>query len=421
MTAQKLKPLFLTIIIILAVAGLVLYLASVFYGLFFILAAVIVFYLYKRMITDKATAREEMRAALKKLSIPGIGILAAIVIGAIIMLFTGYNPLQAYRALFYGGFVKNWHVSILNASPLIFTGLSVAFAFNAGLFNIGAEGQYYVGAMVATFLGIKLGLPPVLAIIIIFLVTGSVAAAYNYIPALLKVKTGAHEVITTMMFAHIARYLSSVFIRGMGGDPNTSAHAYVTDPILESNWLPRFKQFIPSANYRLHTGILIGIATALFVYYLLFYTKWGFEIRAVGQNKDAARAQGISVGKNIFRALLFAGFLAGLSGFNEVLGLNHKLFENLQANYGWNGISVALLASNHPIGVIFTSILWGALNAGGQYMARTEQIPNSIVEIIKGIILFLIVARYIYSYIGNRIKKRRKLKHPAETSGEAAT
>jgi len=418
MTNTKLKPLFFTIIGIVGGVGTILYLASVFWGLLLILAAIIIFYIFRRITTDRETARQGMREGIKKLSVPAIGISAAIVIGGIIMLLTGYNPLTAYRALFYGAFVRNWHVSILNASPLIFTGLSVAFAFNAGLFNIGAEGQYYVGAMVATFLGIYLGLPPFISIIIIFLVAGGLSAAYNYIPALLKVKTGAHEVITTMMFAHIARYLSSVFIRGFGGDPATSTHAYVTDPILESNWLPRFKQFIPSANYRLHIGILIGIGMAVFTYYILFYTKWGFEIRAVGQNKDAARAQGISVGKNIFRALLFAGFLAGFAGVNETLGLNHKLYENLQAGYGWNGISVALLASNHPLGVIFTAILWGALNAGGQFMTRTEQIPNSIVEIIKGIILFLIVARYIYAYFGNKLKKRKKKKLPVQDSGE---
>ena len=194
----------------------------------------------------------------------------------------------------------------------------------------------------------------------------------------------------------------------MGGDPNFSKHPYVTDPILQSNWLPRFKSFLPAANYRLHIGIIIAILMAFFVYYILFYTKIGFEIRAVGQNKFAAKAQGISISKNIYIALLFSGFLAGLAGVNQVLGLDHKLFENLNAGYGWNGISVALLASSNPIGVIFTAILWGALDAGGQYMARTVQTPNSIVEIIKGIILFLVVARYIYAYIGHRIKAKKK-------------
>ncbi|HUV08576.1 MAG TPA: ABC transporter permease [Spirochaetia bacterium] len=416
MQIQKLKPLFIATVGLLAVVGTVLAVASYFYGLLFILAAVVLLFLYRLKTVDRETYNRQMRQFLMNLAIPLLGIAIAIIIGGVIMALTGYDPITAYAALFYGGFVRNWHVSILNSVPLIFTGLSVAFAFKAGLFNIGAEGQYYVGAMVAAYLGITMNLPPFFSIMIIFFVSGLVAAAYNFIPALLKVKTGAHEVITTMMFAHIARFSSSIFIRAMGGSPDTSKHPYVTDPILESNWLPMFNSFLPKANYRLHMGILAGILMALFVYYVLFYTKFGFEIRAVGHNPLAAKAQGISSGKNIFRALLFAGFLSGLAGFNQVLGLDHKLFENLSAGYGWNGISVALLASNHPIGVVFTSILWGALDAGGQYMARTQQTPNSIVEIIKGIILFLVVARYIYAYIGNRIRRRRILRVQEQTS-----
>jgi simple sugar transport system permease protein len=410
MPIEKLKPVLLILVGILVAVGTVLYLASYFYGLAFIFAAVLILIFLRAKTTEAETFRTQLAGFLKNLTIPVAGILIAIVIGAVIMALTGYDPIAAYRALFYGGFVKNWHVSILNAAPLIFTGLSVAFAFKAGLFNIGAEGQYYVGAMVAAFLGIYLRLPPIISIPLIFLCSGLVACLYNFIPALLKVKTGAHEVITTMMFAHIARFSSSIFIRSMGGHPDTSKHPYVTDPILESNFLPVFRSFLPNANYRLHIGIILAILVAVFVYYILYHTRFGFEIRAVGQNPNAARSQGISASRNIFRALLFAGFLAGLAGFNQVIGLDHKLFENLSAGYGWNGISVALLASNHPIGVVFTSLLWGALDAGGQYMARTVQTPNSIIEIIKGIILFLVVARYIYTFVGNRLRRRRRLR-----------
>ncbi len=407
---NKLKPLFYTLALILIIIGTVLYLASYFYGILFILAGLVIFTLYRGKINGYSSVLIEIKKVLKNMMLPMLGIFIAIVIGAIIMLLTGYDPIKALGALFYGGFVKNWHVSLLNAVPLIFTGLAIAFAFQAGLFNIGAEGQYYVGAMTATFLGIFLNIHPLILIVLIFLMSGVLASLYNFIPALLKVKTGAHEVITTMMFAHIARYASSIFIRAMGGDPVNSTHAYVTDPVLESSWLPTFKSFLPEANYRLHIGILIAIIIAIVVYYILYFTRFGFEIRAVGKNPLAAKTQGISIGRNIFIALLFSGFLAGLAGANQVLGLEHKLFQNLSANYGWNGISVALLASNHPIGVIFTSILWGALDAGGQYMARTLQVHNSIIEIIKGIILFLVVAKYIYFFITKKLRKRKKEK-----------
>lgn len=399
-----------SLVVVLAVIGMTLYFAAYFYGIFFLIAAVVVYILVQKRLVGLEQVKKELASNGRNLLVPFFGIITAIIIGGIIMALTGYNPFTSYAALFYGGFVKNWHIALLNATPLIFTGLSIAFAFQANLFNIGAEGQYYIGAMVSTYLAMKLQLPTFFSLIVILTVSTALAAAWNYVPALLKVRTGAHEVITTMMLAHTAKFISPIFIKAFGGDPSTSTHPYVTDPILESNWLPLFKTFLPKANYRLHVGILIAIGMALVVQYILYKTKYGFEIRAVGQNKNAARAQGISVSKNIFRALLFSGILAGMAGVIQITGLEHKQSLNLAAGYGWNGISVALLASNNPIGVIFTALLWGALDAGGQYMVRVTDTPNSIVEIIKGIILFLVVAKYIYTHLGNKIEKKRKLR-----------
>lgn len=413
--------------VVLATAGSVLWLGATyrseetfyFWGIWLIVAAVAV-YLVKFTMEN---GREELYGLVKKsvrsMMVPILGIFAAIVIGGLLMLITGYDPITAYGALFYGGLIRNWHISVLNAAPLIFTALSVAFAFKAGLFNIGAEGQYYLGAMGATWLSLRLGLPGVIGIPLIFVFAALLGAAWNIVPAFLKVKTGAHEVITTMMLAHTARYLSPVFIRANGGDPASSSHPYVTDEILANNALPRFSMFMENANYRVHTGILLAILVALFIHFLLFKTKVGFEIRAVGENKDAARAQGISVGKNVFRALLIAGALAALAGFNQVNGLDHRLFENLQAGYGWNGISVALLAGNNPIGVVFTGLLWGILDAGGQFMSRTTQTPSAIVEIVKGIILFLVVAKYIYTAINQRWIRRKQKQATAVAAGRA--
>ncbi len=404
-------PLLTSLMVVLAVYGIVLYLGSYFWGAFLIIGAVVIYSLEKGLHDGVDELKVSLKGSLKNIMIPFLGLVSALIIGIFILLATGYDPIETYAALFYGGLFKNWSVAVLNATPLIFTGLSVAFAFQAGLFNIGAEGQYYIGAMVAAFLGLYLHLPPLFTILIVIIVAGLCSAAWNFVPALLKVRTGAHEVITTMMLAHVARYLSPIFIRAFGGNPTTSKHAYVTDPILESSWLPRFKGFLPHANYRLHIGIIIAIGFALGVYYILYKTRIGFEIRAIGQNPNAARVQGISIGKNIFIALLFSGFLSGMAGVVQVLGLDHKMFLNLAGGYGWNGISVALLASNNPIAVIFTALLWGALDAGGQYMVRVTDTPNSIVEIIKGIILFLIVARYIYIYIGNRLRRRKERQH----------
>jgi len=395
----------LTSVAILAIiVGAILYLASYFFGVLILLGAILLL-LYARREGDlKKLIQHDIISFLKAALIPATGIVSAFVIGAILMVIAKYDPFRAYAALFYGGFVRNWSISILNAVPLIFTGLAVAFAFQAGLFNIGAEGQYYIGAMVTAGLGIYLDIPAFLALPIIFIVGGLLSSSYAAVPAYLTVKTGAHEVITTMMLAHVARLLSPLMVRSFGGH-TTSPHPLVTYEIVPQLFLPPFEQFIPGAYYRLHTGILIAIVIAILVHVIVNKTAIGFEIRAVGKNRDAARAQGISVGKVYVIALLGSGFLAGLSGVVQVVGLDHRLYENLTAGFGWDGISVALLAKSRPLAVVFTALLWGALSAGGQYMQRNEGIPSAIVEILKGAILFLLVAHHLYANIYKKMKK----------------
>lgn len=409
MKSKFLYILLLIVSVVIFIVGITLYFGEYFLGLIFIMISIIVFSFINIISDKKENFKEYIKQKLKVILYPIIGILVSLIVGGIIMTISGYNPFEAYAALFYGGFYKNWGTSVINATPLIFTGLAIAFAFQANLFNIGAEGQYYIGAMVATFLGLYIKLPPILSLPLIFIVGAIIAGSYNIIPAWLKVKTGASEVITTMMFAHIARYFSPIFIRNFGGDPAAgSKHPYVTYKILETNRLPRMKSFLPNADYRIHTGILIAVALAVIVYYILFYTKLGYEIRAVGKNINAAKMQGINTGKIIFITLLISGMLAGFSGVSQITGLEYKLAQELNAGYGWNGISVALLASNDPIAVVFTALLWGALDAGGQYMQRNLGISGAIVEIIKGIILFLVVARYIYNYFYNKYFKKEE-------------
>lgn len=397
--------------ILLVTIGVVLWAGSNFLGILIIIAGfgIHTFQIFKAKGKDETKAI--IKKTLKKSLYPFLGILSAIIIGAILILISGGNPIASYGALFWGGFVNNWHVTLLNAAPLIFTGLSIAIAFNAGLFNIGAEGQFYVGSMIACWIAIRFGLPLGLFIPIIFILAALSAALYNVIPATLKVKTGAHEVVTTMMFAHIAAKYSTIFIRNNVGP--SSANDYTTEAILENNWLLKLEDIVPGANYRVHVGILIAFGAAIFIWYLLYKTKIGYEIRAVGFNPSAAKTQGISVGKNIMVAMMIAGGLAGIAGVNEVLGLNHKMFENLNAGYGWNGISVALLAGNNPIGVVFAAILWGALDAGGQYMQRRLGTSSAVVEIIKAIILFLMLAKHIYfmaeKFIKTRIKNKKRI------------
>ncbi|MGB9685767.1 MAG: ABC transporter permease [Rectinema subterraneum] len=387
--------------LILAVPGVLLYLASYFWGAWLLLCAIALYAADRFLAVGSAVFGSEARKLFSRAIVPVAGIGSALLIGAVIMAITGYNPISSYGALFYGGLVRNWHISVLNATPLIFTGLAIAFAFQGGFFNIGAEGQYYIGVIAATWMGLGSTLPGIIAIPAIFAVAAIAGAALNAIPIILKVKTGAHEVVTTMMFAYVVRTLSPMFIRAHGGDPALTSHPYTTDLISESVWLPMFKDFLPGANYRLHIGVLLAIGAAFLVRFILMKTDLGYKIRAVGHNPVAAMTQGISVARITAASLFISGSLAAIAGATQVLGLDHRMFQDLNAGYGWNGISIALLARNNPIGIIFTSLLWGVLDAGGQYMARTTQTPNAIIEIVKGIILFLMLAEVIYKRAGS--------------------
>ncbi len=389
---------------ILAVPGALLYLASYFWGGWLLLGAAALVVVDLRLSLGRSAFGKKVRGAAATAGMPLIGLCVALLLGAGIMLVTGYDPVASYTALFYGGLVRNWHVSVLNATPLIFTGLAIAFAFKGGLFNIGAEGQYYIGVIVATWLGLHLsrGIPGPVVWLIVFAAAALFGAALNAIPVLLKVKTGAHEVVTTMMFAYAVRTLSPMFIRAQGGDPSTTSHPYTTDMIDQRFWLPLVKEFLPNANYRLHIGIVLAILTAFLVRFILRRTNLGFTVRAVGYNPVAARTAGISVAWVTAASLFVSGALAALAGATQVLGLDHRMFQDLNAGYGWNGISIALLARNNPILIVFTSLLWGLLDAGGQYMARTTQTPNAIIEIVKGVILFLLVAEELYRRVRER-------------------
>jgi simple sugar transport system permease protein len=393
--------------VLLGVPGIVLYLASYFWGAWFLLGALCVLAAERLLILGPAEARVKARALLAKAAMPVEGLCLALLIGAAIMAVTGYDPISSYSALFYGGLVRNWYVSVLNATPLVFTALAVAIAFHGGLFNIGAEGQYYVGVMVATWLGLSLHLPAVLALPLIFVAGALAGALANLIPAWLKVRTGAHEVITTMMFAYAIVTLCPIFIRANGGDPSMTDHPGATNTILQQSQLPVLKSILPLANYRLHIGVLIAIALALLVSFLLARTNLGFKIRATGFNPTTARMQGISVAKITMASLLISGAVAALSGVVQVVGLDHRMYQNLSAGYGWNGISVALLARNSPVAIIFAALLWGTLDAGGQYMARTAQTPNAIIEIVKGVILFLMLSEYLWSWLSARLRRRK--------------
>ena len=289
--------------------------------------------------------------------------------------------------------------SLVASTPYIFGGLSVALGFRAGLFNIGAEGQIFVGAIFAAFVGYSItGLPSFIHMPLAFLAGALGGALWGFIPGLLKAKTGGHEVINTIMMNYIAFRLSDWLLSGPMKRPDSFNP--VSPTIQDSAKLYRFFD----APIRFHLGFFIALGVAWFVYWFLFKTKWGFDFRTVGSNPRAARYAGMSVVLVTVAAMAFSGALSGLAGANEVLGLNHNLAMAFSSGYGFDSIALALLGNSHPVGVVLASLMFGTLRNGATRMQLVADIPIDIISILQAFILAFIAAPAIIRTI-YRLKK----------------
>jgi general nucleoside transport system permease protein len=352
--------------------------------------------------------RDRLRHAGSALLQPALSVVLALLVGAAVMAAFGFDPWAGYKALLRYAFLSrgNLTVTLLNAIPLMFTGLAVAFAFRCGLFNIGAEGQLLVGSLAAGWLGLHLSMPSIIAIPAL-LVTGMIVGGlWALLPGILKATTGAHEVITTMMMSWIGLYLTSYLVKNVLMDPRSSIPA---SPLIDERaWLPRLDRLLPflfDRPTRLHLGLFVALAAVFIVWYVLTRTSLGFEIRAVGSNPFAAQAGGASVPRSIVLALVISGSLAGLAGTVEIMGLHHRVFDRFSAGYGFTGITVALLARNHPIGVIPAALLFAALANGSAGMQLQAGIPVDIVDVLSGVIIFLVGAEELTRWFGRRRAK----------------
>lgn len=334
---------------------------------------------------------------LREILYPLIAVLAAFVIGGIVVLLIGDSPIQTYRLLIGSAF--SWPdgigYTLFNATPLIFTGLAVAVAFRCGLLNIGAEGQLYIAAFATAWVGIKFaGLSAWLLLPMCCLTAVLAGAIWGGIPGLLKARFGSHEVINTIMLNFIAVALAGYFTQyyyKTPGDPIME-----TVPIGSGAHIARLGKFIPGLPERIPVNLafILAILACVFVYVLLWKTKWGYEIRATGANPSAAEYGGISIRKQIILAMAISGGLAGMVGINEVLGYRYRYYDGFSANYGFVGIAVALLGRNHPVGVFLAAILFAILLRGGIFVdAYTIHVSKDIVDMLQGIVIILVALR----------------------------
>jgi ABC-type uncharacterized transport system permease subunit len=340
-----------------------------------------------------------LRSTFNALLIPALALFTAFVAGAIIMLIAGDNPLEAYRGLFEGAFgsPRGWSSTIRKTIPLVLTGLSVAIAFKAGLFNIGASGQFIMGTIFSVWVGINFeGLPAFIHLPLALLAGVVGGMLWGGIPGVLKVTTGAHEVIVTIMLNYIAIAFAgwTVYAGGSQGqqpgplwDP-TAGPISETPPVLESARLP---ELIPPP-LRIHAGVLIMLFMVVIMWWLIQKTTIGFELRTVGQNFRAAKYGGMRVNWNIVLAMLLAGGLAGLAGAIETLGVNHKFAPEFGGGVGFDGITVALLGQTNPFGVMVAGFLFGALDAGAARMQFVSGVAADIIQVIQALVLAFVAA-----------------------------
>ncbi|UCC65790.1 MAG: ABC transporter permease [Anaerolineae bacterium] len=373
------------------------------------------------------------RGALQAVLLPVLAVFTALVIGAIIIAASSADVLaawkgvardplaaiaatfstvfEAYVALFEGSFgsparvirgigvliqngesrplldaLRPFTESLVIAAPYIFAGLAVAVSFQGGLFNIGAEGQLFVGGLASVYVGYSItGLPWVVHMPL-SLVAGILAGAvWGAIPGLLKARTGAHEVINTIMMNYVAFRLADHLLQGPMARPDGLP---ITPEIKPSAYLPAL---LPRP-VRLHVGFFLALAVAALIYWFLYRTTRGFEIRMVGSSSRAARYAGVRITWITVLTMAVSGALAGLAGVNQVLGVDHRMVRAFSAGYGFDSIALALLGNSHPLGVVLASLLFGFLRGGAARMQSVATVPVEIIRIVQGLIIVFIAA-----------------------------
>ncbi|EDL63980.1 ABC transporter permease [Bacillus sp. SG-1] len=344
-----------------------------------------------------------MSNRLSNLLIPVISVLLGIIVGTIIMLISGYDPVSGYTALWQGVFGEVYYVgeTVRQVTPYILAGLAVAFAFRTGLFNIGVEGQLIMGWVAAVWVGLAFDdLPKIIHLPLAVLAAAAAGAVWGFIPGFLKAKYRVHEVIVTIMLNYTALHITNAIIRNISGKDSTERvpeSASLSSPFLEA-----------LTDYsRMHWGIFIALICAFIMWFLLEKTTRGYELRSVGFNQNASQYAGMNVNRNIILSMVISGAFAGLAGAMEGLGtFGYASIKGGFTGVGFDGIAVALLGGNAAIGVILAAILFGGLKIGALNMPLEANIPNELVDIIIALIIFFVASSYMIRWVIQRYSKK---------------
>lgn len=330
--------------------------------------------------------------------VPLLSVVGALLLGGVFLYATGRDALQVYGLMFSGAFGSAYGLSetMVKAIPLMLCGLGIALAFRMQLWNIGAEGQLYMGAFAASWVPLTFSDLPALAALPLMMLLGALAGGFwALLPAIPRAYLGVNEIITTLMLNYVGILWVDYLVYGPWKDPN-GMNFPLSAPFPDWAMLPNL------GNSRIHAGLLFAVVLAALIYVVLFRSKWGFEIRVIGQSETAARYAGMDIRRNILLVMLFSGALCGLAGMSEVSGITGRLQHALSPGYGYTAIIVAWLSKLNPFAILLVSILFGGLQVGG-YLVQTSGVPASVAAMLQGAVLFFVLGGEILT--GYRIKR----------------
>lgn len=319
---------------------------------------------------------------------PVVGILFGLAVSAVVIALQGVNPLVAYKSLFLGAFGSwdSFTFTLLRFIPLAFTGLAVTLAYRGGIFNIGAEGQLYMGALVSTWVASGFPQMPRALLVPLAILAGMAAGGlFAFIPGYLKAKRNYNEILITILLNYIGIYLVGMAVSSFLKEPGQTIPQSIMLP--ENARIPSFL----GSRY-LHVGILLVFVAAAVLYLLLWQTRWGYEIRSVGMSEKGALYAGVPVKRVMILTMTASGMLASLAGSMEILGVQYRLMENFMVGYGYDAIPVALLGGLHPAGTLLAALFFGALRNGANAMQITVNIPVAIIYMVQGLSIMGILA-----------------------------
>ncbi|MED3552126.1 ABC transporter permease [Cytobacillus praedii] len=345
-----------------------------------------------------------MSSRMKNIIVPILAVLLGIIVGTIIMLITGYDAGAAFIALWDGAFGDIYYTgeTIRQVTPYILAGLAVGFAFKTGLFNIGVEGQLIVGWLAAVWVGVAFELPKFIHLPLAVLAAAAAGALWAFIPGLLKAKFRVHEVIVTIMMNYIALHVANYIIRTVLSEKSDRTADVFPSASLRSPFLEGLTDYS-----RLHWGIIVALICVFIMWFILEKTSRGYELKAVGFNQHASEYAGMSVKSNIILSMVISGAFAGLAGAMEGLGtFGYASIRGGFTGVGFDGIAVALLGGNTPIGIILAAVLFGSLKVGALNMPLEAGVPNELVDIIIALIVFFVAASYMIRIFIDRIGKK---------------